>query len=460
MSLNSTTANRLITNINLLKLTLYFEIIDGIMYTIFQNFQEFQKYIIFTTPHVGTYEDAILVPPTVISWYSVNYNSSGTLILTSIDPNVVLAPFTVIRSIVQMSWRSRLYDFTFQIPNVSQYVQIKESILNLFCFPSPNAYVLFGSIVIIPVYVDSFFTPLFIGILDSETATVKSLMTWDWGNGTLVGLIQSQIVYYWNNRRFAVVNQYPNLYDYLDYTVTPGQDFITGGKNSYLVEKRTTEILVRGTYATNLSKQADILVGDLIRYKQLNEFVVVPQLPYAQYFILSFSNYTRRTSFPCIATLGYSNFRNTDYPLLTFPAIVDFVEEKDDTFTEAGQFGAKLYFKYDDNTQILTVYYPTFDEYMAEQTGDVVLSDLRPYSLNDETTFNDRTNELSPQMLDDRYELAGVSPMQRHPYFSNDEPTVGARSRGLSALTSVARKIRVETIYSLLTRRLKDMIFR
>jgi len=418
MAIDINLVNRLITQLETLNLTIYVETsvdTDQVeyMYSIIRQLSTFQKFIITKTPKIETFEEAILAPR-LVQFYSVHYGAEGTLILNDLTSNVIPAQINIIRSVIQFFWRSRLYTTTFQIPQIDRLREIKQSICGIFTFATPQAYVLLGKIMFVFVYVKDFLCPLYIGILDHDKMESNSLVVWDWADGTLIGKLNGQMYYVWNDQSFFMINQHPNLY----WNETNIQLYIPGGKDAFAIEYDTSSVITKGTLAAPLHKQEDILQGQLINYINLKDFIRIPGLVDDQiYYIVSFSNITFTTTydepsnFPTFATVGFANFRNSNYPLVIENAICVFVQNKDDTFY---RYGPYFYYKYDDATQTMTIYQPTFDQFIQTQTGNMVIQDLRSYPINLASEFSNECNLFTPNIVNSRSELektiCGVPP--------------------------------------------------
>lgn len=404
--------NRLITQLETLNLSVYFEIqVDdtdqtAYMYSIFRQNEIFQKFIITKTPRVDCYSTAILLDPDIVSFYSVHYGADGTLILDDLTSNIVPAQINIIRSIIQFFWRSKAYSTTFLIPAIDRLREIKQSLCGIFSFATPFAYVLSGKILFVFVYVREFFCPLYISVLDHEKLESQALVVWDWADGTLIGKFNDQLFYVWNDLYFYMVNQYPNLY----YSTTKPQEYIPGGKDAFVIEVDTSDVeiprlITKGTLAAPLHKQQNILQGQVIAYINLKEFVQIGLVDDRIYYLVSFTNYTfpnipdQPSNFPTFATVGFADFRNTNYPLVNETALVIFVPLKDDSFTN---FKNILYFKYDDSIQVLYVWEDTFESFIYFETGNMVIQDLRSYPINVTTSFHNESNIFSPSYINSR----------------------------------------------------------
>ena len=93
--------------------------------------------------------------------------------------------------------KSRRTDFKINFDSLQS--QVKESILNIFTFPSLT-YVVQNDIVITFNLANNLYFPSYIGIMKPDEQMVLPATTWDWCRGTLVGKLNGQMVYIWNTQ--------------------------------------------------------------------------------------------------------------------------------------------------------------------------------------------------------------------------------------------------------------------
>jgi len=367
---------RMVSAVEDLRLTLYHSVESLVLgdrpkadylLSIVRQTDNYARYLIFIAPKV-TLNTISSLGDEVVQVVGVNYASDGSLLQSYIMPNVLKVPLTILRSQVQLYWRSVYYTFTYQVPQVDRMREIKQSLINIFVFPSITL-VLYGKLVVHFTFVEQFFTPTYFGILNHEEGTVESLTEWDWSDGLLVGTLDGQCSYLWNSEFFAISNQFPDL------VYSANQRVVIGGNRNYYFESRrpltSDPIIVRSSYSHQLAMQANEQVGDLVDFTTLREYVLIRN---TNKYIIAFSNVLSRSIFDSNALLGSANFLNTDSTLATDPCAVVFVYTKNPTYQ---QFGANFFFLYNQANNILYVYKPTFDTFLNEESGRITISDLR-----------------------------------------------------------------------------------
>ena len=171
----------LVTTLELNNQTLFYDFhdINGVdfLFTIFRYKKDFCKYIICASPSKSQSDQNV-------QFFGVNYD--GTLLQTYVMDNVFSAPISIVRSNVSMYWRGDQYSMNFTVPNVNTFSQVKESILNIFTFPSLT-YVVQNKIVMNFTLVKNYYFPSYMGVLKPKQKKFKSLNTFAWFEGNFVG---------------------------------------------------------------------------------------------------------------------------------------------------------------------------------------------------------------------------------------------------------------------------------
>ena len=392
----------LISSLEDLQLSLFFKIVKlpvngscdpsstNSLCTIFRHNDNWMRYIITVTSEVGS-----TVYPSV-QFIAVNYGADGTLLQSYLMSNAVEVPVTVIRSQCQIYWRSQFYSMNFGIPQVDRLREIKQSVVNCFVFPSLT-YVLFGKLVFNFTYVEQFYTVTYVGEIEYDTLKVLPLTYFDWLDGTLCGKLDSQLFFCWSDLFFAITNQYPDIFYVNSVSSSETQSnlkILIGGYDNYMITNRIVEvdpILIKATYAHKLSVQSDEILGTLVDYTPLKEFIPITG---TSLYILSFSNVLLKGYQAKYAVIGTTTFQDTNFPIHTYPATIQFVETKDPSFSSYGTVFV-IYYKYDQPNNILFIYEPGFSKFLRFQNGNVILSDLIPYSLGEKFRFDAISNDTT-----------------------------------------------------------------
>ena len=370
---------KMVTSLENLRLSLFYSIetlewrgqdTNEYLLSILRMGDNYMKYIIILAPKL-TPSTIATVGDDVVEFIGVNYAEDGTLLQSYIMPNAVKCPITIIRSQVELYWRSVFYTFTYNVPDVDRRREIKQSLINIFVFPS-TTFVLFGRSVLHFTFIEQFFVPTYIGLLNDQDVVVDSIIEWDWADGLLVGTIDGQSTYMWNTQFFAITNQLPNLYQ----VPLKNQKIVLGGNFNYYLEYRDSTlsepILVKSSYAHKLSAQTNELIGQLVDFVSLREFVLIDN---TQLYIIAFSNVLSTDSlYDAYALIGSADFINTDSSLVTTPARVEYTTTYDDTYQ---QYGLYFFFKYLAEDNVLIVYRLSFRDFLATASGRIVISDLR-----------------------------------------------------------------------------------
>ena len=175
--------------------------------------------------------------------------------------------------------------------------------------------------------------------------TLESLVYWDYSNSTLIGKIRDNVFYVFNSSFFEYCNQYGSIVD--------NGNVIVGGIFDYLIDKENTNIKSI-TYAFPLSFQADEIDGETIRFCAFQCFIPVRS---TIFYFIAIAN-TEVNTFNNYAIFSKSTFRGSKGTIQTFPVLIQFVSEKDDTFQNFGS----LFFKYTDN--IVKIYITGYEDFL------------------------------------------------------------------------------------------------
>ena len=369
----------LVTTLELNNQTLFYDFHDinqvEYLLTIFRYEKDFCKYIICASPSKSQSDLNVL-------FFGVNYN--GTQLQTYVIDNSEPAPISIVRSNVSLYWRGTQHSMNFTVPNVNKFTQVKESILNIFTFPSLT-YVVQNDIVLNFTLVKDYYFPSYMGVLKPKEKIVHSLTTWDWCQGTLVGKLNQQMVYIWNTKNFAVINQFSELDD--------GEEvLLSGGAKEYSVNTfQRGGLISKGTYSDGLSYQANEIKGSSLDYVSLKTFVPIKNYKDENAFLIAFSNTRPETNeYKIYSVVGYSSFKNTRRNIITENVEATLVSEKDNSFENYGS----LYYKWDTEKKVLLVYREGFDSFLREERGTVILSDLIPYNLGALGEYNPLYNKV------------------------------------------------------------------
>ena len=379
-----------VTTLELSNLALFYDYhdINGVdyLFTIFRYNKDFMKYIILASPREDASEKKVL-------FFGVNYD--GTLLQTYTIDDVFTSPISIVRSKISMYWRYNQYDLIFKVPNINSYTSVKEAVLNLFTFPQLS-YVIFGKLMINFTLVEGYYYPSYFGKVNYATRQIIPLTSFDFCNGTLVSKMNEQLTGLWNTQNFAVTNQFPELDD-----KTP-ENVIIGGVNDYVFNTRNSEkIITKATYSTGLSFQANEIKGTYLNYIPLKTFIKIEGIM-EEKFLIAFSNtpydttyQLRKNKFPMYVTIGKSSFQNAKQSIITENIEAVITSEKDDSFQKYEEGSVVFYFKYDELSNKLLVYEEGFIDFLIEEKGEIVLSDLKPYQLGDKVKYVPKLNSAT-----------------------------------------------------------------
>lgn len=307
-----------------------------------------------------------------ITFYSIQYT---TTFLTSTVLNIIQKiNVTTIRGNVKINVRDVSFDVPMKIPNIYNYATVKESILNLFNFPSLS-YVLHSATILHFTHFDNFYYLTYIGNINDDLKKMESVVYWDYANNTLIGKVKDKVYYVFNSSFFEYCNQYGSIYD--------NGKIILGGIFDYLIDDESTNIK-SVTYAFPLSFQTDEINGEQIKFCAFQSFIPVKNTIF--YFIAiancncnKFNNY---------AIFSKSMFRKSKGTIQTFPVLIEFVLEKDDTFQNIGT----LYFQYVEN--IVKIYIPGYQEFLDANMNNIEISNITTYKRDFQDYYNVLTNSI------------------------------------------------------------------
>ncbi|NDE17686.1 hypothetical protein EBZ80_22440 [bacterium] len=109
---------------------------------------------------------------------------------------------------VYLYYKSEPYLHEFYVQNTDRLREHKAAILNLFS-GRMRTYILFNSLVVHFLERDGAYQPVCYGLLDQIGRRIETKMTFDWADGTLVGRIGRQPIFYDSKNRFRMTNYYP-----------------------------------------------------------------------------------------------------------------------------------------------------------------------------------------------------------------------------------------------------------
>lgn len=308
----------------------------------------------------------------VIRFYSIQYT---TTLLTSTILNIIqTVNITTIRGNVKINIRGSSFDVPMKIPNVHNYATVKESILNLLNFPSLT-FVLHSATILHFTHFDNFYYLTYIGNINHDFNKIESVVYWDYANNTLIGKIKDNVYYVFNSSFFEYCNQYGSIYD--------NGKIIVGGIYDYLIEQDNTNIKTI-TYAFPLSFQADEIDGEKISFCAFQYFVPVKD---TIYFFIAIAN-CYPNHFNNYAIFSKSTFRRSKGTIQTFPVLIQFVSEKDDSFQNTGS----LYFKY--NGTNVEIFNTGYNEFLEQNKNNIEISNITTYNKNFQEYYNVLTNSL------------------------------------------------------------------
>lgn len=334
-------------------------------------------------------------------FWSVNMNSTNVLTAQYNTFNVIPALIVNYRGIVTLKYKDKTFKFFYSVPFLDQLVNTKAKIQNLFN-EDIKAYVLYDKIVFCYVRVagDSYYRFIYAGLLAEQlgddgvasSMMVENKTDFDYSNGTLVGLIDKKPFMLYNKYGLQTLNLYP-FTNYLFSATSLQQNLLViGGINNYfLFPENGKPALWRVNYAFELQYQAPYLQTDnLWGYTPLISLITIPNS--CQFeppntgptYIMAFNS----AMMPTYAFLGTTNFNNTDNTLITFKS--DIIYSFDPTlswivYPANGPLPPPspqsecitndyLYYLYD--STLLTIYQPTFANFIAAYNAAISIQDL------------------------------------------------------------------------------------
>ena len=307
-----------------------------------------------------------------IKFYSVQYTT--TTITSSLLDIIQKINITTIRGNVKINVRDASFTVPMKIPNIHDSAIVKESILNLFNFPSLS-FALHSATILHFTYFENFYYLTYIGNINNDFQNIESVVYWDYANNTLIGKVKDQVYYVFNSCFFEYCNQYGSIYD--------NGKIILGGIFDYLIDEESTNIK-SVTYAFPLSFQTDEIRGDPIKFCAFQSFLPVKNTIY--YFIAiancdfnHFKNY---------AIFSKSTFRKSKGTIQTFPVLIEFVSHADDTFQKVDS----LYFKYVEN--VVKIYIFGYKEFLNKNRNNIEISNITTYKKDLEEYYNVLTNSI------------------------------------------------------------------
>lgn len=396
---------QLIGNLNNLRTILYNEIIqleeskNVNLYTVWRVRDNYADYIIVEIPFAG-------LPPynpitqNEFRFFIVNYADDGTLIQSLLMNNTTAVPISVVRTYITTTYRSIKYNITFNFYQQGDPILPKQAVCNLFAFPH-FSFVLFGNIFIHFTLIDYFPTITYIGKINENSALIDSYFFYDYANGTIMGLIESQLIFFWNTKSFAITNYYPDLkgVEYNIYRDLPVPiDVIIGGQNVFSVEQRIRDpstdndwnIIRKATKGRLDSYVGNEPSGGKLEYTSLKEFIRIDNTISEILFIIAFTTIKEGLNeFPIYAIIGTTDFKDTQTKLRTFPIICEFVDKKNNTFQQY----ESIYFKFVNNT--LIIYRPGFEDWRKLNTASIAINDVNTALLRANTSRDVFNSELN-----------------------------------------------------------------
>jgi len=347
-------------------------------------------YLISVSPYAGP-PPYTNVTNADINFYSINYALDGTFIQTIVLDNVTSEPISVVRSLVNLTYRSINYNVNFSLYQFGDPSEQKQNLLHLFTFPS-FTFVLYGNIVMTFTLIDYFPIITYIGKLNHTKAIVESYFQYDNANGTTLAIINSQLVFYWNDKQFALTNFYPDINDTIYSSKAQPANLscyiFIGGQNVFSSIKRIRNpvdpndfnIIRKATAGFLDQYTGDEAEGGKFAYTSLRTFVKINEVgPFDIKYLIAFTETKTANVFPKYAVIGVTNFRDSQVKLRTYPLPITFTDTKDPSFQNYKQ----LFFKYSPTG--ITIYAPGFDTFLFFEAGSITLNDVTMTLLSADT---------------------------------------------------------------------------
>lgn len=414
---------------------------DSKLYTIFRIRDNYVDYVIVESPFAGDSTSTNPIVGSDFRFFSVNYASDGTLIQSLIMDNVVEVPIIVIRTNMTSVFRDTRYDLNFKLYQFGNPSEQKETICNLFALPG-FSFVLYGYIFLRLTFIEFFPIISFEGKLDHKQHVVDSVFVYDYANGTILGIVESQLIFFWNDKRFSIVNFYPDLqgttYSLNQQPVTIPIDTIIGGQNNFIVERRENNvtsdnewnIIAKGSKGKRQALVGNEPTGGKIRYTSLKEFILINQSDRDKIlYLIAFTNLKPGlNAYPMYGVIGFSNFLDTQSKLRTFPIRITFKKTYD---PETYQNYESIWFRY--TPDMLFIYETGFEKWRTLNAGSISLNDVNMTLLQSEVgvgTFNaleNRNNDIETN-LSYTFDTRFVTKTEEPPYEVGYNKTESSRS--------------------------------
>jgi len=377
------------------------------LFMIWKIQDHYTDYLIAQTPFVPTPQDIISAED--FRFYGVNFDEDGTLLQCMLMNNIVSVPITTIRTFLTLAFRGEKYNLTFDVYQNGSIVEQKESLCHLFCFPS-FTFVYYGTIVLQFTLIEFFPVLTYIGRLNHSTRTIESFMTYDYANGNLMGILQSQLLYFWNDKSFALLNHFPDLASVVYTSAGPiprSLSVLIGGQNVFGLETRPPtsgkssfteedyQIIRKCTTSYNDTFYANEPTGGKLQFTSLKEFILIQEpstilSPRSMKYITAFTSLKTLTTYPYYAVIGESQFADTQTKVRTYPLRVEFSQTYDPATWQSYE---SIWFLYTGSK--LFIYEPGFENWRRLNAGNINVNDLRPALLqptNTQTSFDSLQN--------------------------------------------------------------------
>lgn len=370
-----------------------------------------------------------------LKFWSVNMTEHNVLTANYNTFNVIPGLIVNYRSIVILKYKDKSFQFKFSVPFIDQLVGTKNKIQNMFN-ENIKAYVLYDKIVFCFVQVegDQYYRFIYAGILDmvNEYLIVQNTTHFDYNNGTLVGLIDKKPYMLYNRYGLQSVNLYP-FTNYSPFIVT-GNQLVIGGLNNYFLEPEDASKpnQWKVNYSFELQYQAPYLQTDPVwGYVPLQTMINISNtcdFPYpatGPSFIMAFNN----IYLPTQVNLGNTQFLNTDNTIITFHLPIIYTSdpkaEKWDTYPIGGPLPPpdpccpNDYLYYFFNKDNITIYQPTFENFLLANAGGISIEDLKFSAIRNEEFIKVQNTRMF--CTTKQYEMYNHEYKDVNYYFMNSE---------------------------------------
>lgn len=340
------------------------------------------NYIVSFSP-VGDYTGSLVDR---IQLFSIFLNETYSQMLISEIFSKTLLSYSITKSVVYLYLNESRFQLQFVGPYVNDSVGMKESILNLFGFPT----VIF--------LIDNRFTLQFNWIEDGYELSLQGLFVnqmfyianfFDF-NRTLVISESNQMVLYSNTSTFHTTNMIQELTYSSAYRPGTAYNIVIGFNANYLIRKNPGLKVDDVTIIQNLSNNTDELSGNGLYYHSLAKMVpLTTPLTFTQEKVLFYLNGVSGLNFK--TDIGYQPWAviqvldifNIDTAYNTISARLMYTDSKDGLIQYEDTTLWYL-FKYDPDTfTFLLVVYETLDDsqpgfffFLSENRGTIMTSDL------------------------------------------------------------------------------------